>query len=201
MARFAQTLPKLALHIAVQLPRASFRSHFCHNVVAIEDFSGLVTRDAHDDFFRRAARTRLRTAVRRTAPGSLTTANVEIISQRLAAQANRGDTEARVEHFCSDEQVVPFVFPGLCHAADWGLKDIALIRFVFFGKCEAARPRGPHQDSNSSSSNFDPSPVAQVTPLPAPTEEMIMCLAPKILALESKLASESLADLPTRSRE
>ena len=63
------------------------------------------------------------------APGSLTTANVEIISQRLAAQVNRGDTEARVEHFCRDEHVVPFVFPGLCHAADWGLKDIA--RFCF----------------------------------------------------------------------
>jgi len=63
------------------------------------------------------------------APGSLTTANVEIISQRLAAQVNRGDTEARVEHFCRDEHVVPFVFPGLCHAADGGLKDIA--RFCF----------------------------------------------------------------------
>ena len=92
-----------------------------------------MARDAHDDFFRRAARTRLRTAVRRTAGPSVVDdcQRRNNLSERLAAQVNRGDTEARVEHFCCDEQVVPFVFPGLCHAADGGLKGIALIRFCF----------------------------------------------------------------------
>ena len=51
------------------------------------------------------------------APASLTTANVEIISQRLAAQVNRGDTEARVEHFCCDEQVV---LSGVVSRSRWG---------------------------------------------------------------------------------
>jgi hypothetical protein len=54
MGDFARTLSKLASCITVQLPRRVFQIAFAHNVVAIEDFSGLVARDAHGDFFRHA---------------------------------------------------------------------------------------------------------------------------------------------------